>query len=78
MSLYWWRTKTVERTLTGNCPVREHTGDGEYVGRCEFACYDGICPRHGLLSAYSSNDDREVAVNERVFVLEGESAGRKQ
>ena len=26
--------------FTGVCPIREHTGDGAYVGRCEFATYD--------------------------------------
>jgi hypothetical protein len=54
-------------TLTGNCPIREHTGDGAYVGRCDFACYDGVCPRHGRLGDYPTHDDREVAVKDRIF-----------
>jgi hypothetical protein len=33
--------------FTGTCPVREHTGDGNYVGPCEHATHDGYCPRHG-------------------------------
>jgi len=45
------------------CPVREHTADGAYVGRCDFAVYGGYCPRHGLLSDYlkedGSGDDRD-------------------
>lgn len=53
--------------LTGNCPIREHTGDGAYVGRCDFACYDHICPRHGRLVDYPDNDDRAVAVADRRF-----------
>ena len=51
--------------LTGNCPIREHTGDGAYVGRCDYACYDGVCPRHGVLEDYQHNDDREVRVEDR-------------
>lgn len=53
--------------LTGNCPIREHTGDGAYVGRCYFATYDHICPRHGLLEDYPDNDDRAVDPRERRF-----------
>ena len=51
--------------FTGTCPIREHTADGAYVGRCEFACCGGVCPRHGLLSDYPNNDDREVAHADR-------------
>jgi hypothetical protein len=53
------------RTFTGSCPIREHTGDGHYVGRCEFATYDGFCPRHGALEDYPDRDDREVRVQDR-------------
>lgn len=53
--------------LTGNCPIREHTADGVYVGRCEAACYDGVCPRHGRLSDYLNNDDREIDPPARNF-----------
>lgn len=53
------------RTFTGSCPIREHTGDGAYVGRCEFATYDGFCPRHGALEDYPTRDDREVRVEDR-------------
>jgi hypothetical protein len=71
-----WRRKpkyqSASRTFTGSCPIREHTGDGAYVGRCEFATYDGVCPRHGLLSQYPDNDDRAVDPQSRVFV-EGDS-----
>jgi hypothetical protein len=51
--------------FTGNCPIREHTGDGHYVGRCEFATYGGFCPRHGALADYPNRDDREVAIVDR-------------
>lgn len=54
-----------EPAFTGSCPIREHTGDGHYVGRCEFATYDGYCPRHGALADYPDNDDRAVAVADR-------------
>lgn len=53
--------------FTGSCPIREHTGDGYYVGRCDFATYDGVCPRHGRLEDYPDNDDREVEVRNRRF-----------
>jgi hypothetical protein len=53
------------RIFTGSCPIREHTGDGAYVGRCDFATYDGFCPRHGALKDYPTNDDREVRVQDR-------------
>lgn len=51
--------------FTGLCPIREHTGDGAYVGRCEHATYDGFCPRHGAIDDYPTSDDREVRVEDR-------------
>lgn len=68
-----WLTAPLERerqraftgSFTGSCPIREHTGDGHYVGRCEFATYDGYCPRHGALEDYPNRDDREVRVADR-------------
>lgn len=53
--------------VTGNCPIREHTGDGAYVGRCCFACYDGVCPRHGVTADYPNNDDRDVRIEDRRY-----------
>lgn len=53
------------RELEGNCPIREHTGDGHYVGRCDFAVYDGACQRHGLVADYPNLDDRDVRVADR-------------
>lgn len=53
------------RVFTGSCPIREHTGGGAYVGRCEFATYGGFCPRHGALDDYPNRDDREVRVEDR-------------
>jgi hypothetical protein len=55
--------------LTGTCPIREHTGDGAYVGRCDFATHDYVCPRHGYLSDYPNKDDRDVAVSDRRFPI---------
>jgi hypothetical protein len=34
-----------------SCPIRERTGDGVSVGRCFFHCPEGVCPRHGDVSA---------------------------
>lgn len=48
-----------------NCPIREHTGDGFYVGRCDFAVYNGVCPRHGVVRDYPNLDDRDVPVEKR-------------
>lgn len=57
---FFKRQKDEQPALTGNCPIREHTGDGAYVGRCDFATYEHVCPRHGRLADYPTNDDREV------------------
>ena len=58
----------MELPLT-NCPIREHTGDGHYVGRCDFGLTGKqpllYCPRHGLISDYPNNDDRDVLVQRR-------------
>jgi hypothetical protein len=59
------RTTERERVFTGSCPIREHTGDGHYVGRCDFATYDGYCPRHGAVEDYPYRDDREVRFEDR-------------
>lgn len=53
--------------LTGNCPIREHSGDGHYVGRCDFAMYNDICPRHGRLEDYPDHDDRAVDPRDRRY-----------
>jgi hypothetical protein len=49
-----------EPQIIGSCPIREHTGDGIYVGRCEFAMHDGYCPRHGAVEDYPNLDDRDI------------------
>lgn len=46
------RRKPVERVFTSLCRVREYTGDGNYVGPCDYATYDGICPRHDYVMPY--------------------------
>jgi hypothetical protein len=53
--------------FTGNCAIREYTGDGYPVGRCWHSLYDDICPRHGLIEMYPDNDDRAVDPQERKF-----------
>lgn len=63
------------RRFTGGCPIREYTGDGAYVGRCEFSTHDGVCPRHGRLSDYPDNDDRAVDPRSRRFDTEEETDG---
>jgi hypothetical protein len=64
----WRRCRPIAPSLkTGPCPIREHTGDGVYVGRCEMLTYSDVCPRHGSLSDYPTNDDREVQPTRRRF-----------
>jgi len=63
----FWRRDKAEPKFTGSCPIREHTGDGAYVGRCDFATYDWFCPRHGALEDYPDRDDREIRVADRRF-----------
>lgn len=46
----------VERTFTGSCPVREHTFDGQFVGRCYHSTYDGVCHIHGDVSKWLVED----------------------
>lgn len=53
MRLPWNRNKPKKYgTFSGNCLVREFTGDGVSVGRCYYSTYDGICPRHGDVLKY--------------------------
>lgn len=39
------------KALSANCPIREKTADGNFVGRCWHHLKDGkTCPRHGNVS----------------------------
>lgn len=38
--------------FTGNCMVRQHTGDNAWVGPCWHSTYNGICPTHGNVAVY--------------------------
>lgn len=40
-----------EVAYANNCPIRERTADGVYVGRCWMWLTDRKCPRHGDVSA---------------------------
>jgi hypothetical protein len=53
--------------FTGSCPVRQHTADGDYVGRCCHSTYDGLCHLHGDVSQWlvegadlTDADDRRI------------------
>lgn len=65
-----------------NCPIREHTGDGHYVGRCDFGLTGKpplqYCPRHGWTGAYKNNDDRDIPVSRRSYDPMGTPEKRKQ
>ena len=45
-----------EFRFTGNCPVRQHAGDGTYVGRCEHSTYLERCPLHGDVGRWLAPD----------------------
>lgn len=45
-----------DRAFTGNCLVRQHTGDGHFVGRCYHSTYANVCPVHGDVSAWLPGD----------------------
>lgn len=36
-----------KRPFTGTCMIQEKTADGVSCGRCMYATYGGMCPRHG-------------------------------
>lgn len=57
--------------FTGNCPIRQHTADGAYVGRCDHSTYSGVCHLHGDVSRWLADgadltdaDDRKSARGE--------------
>jgi hypothetical protein len=54
----WKRPRRAEapKPFTGNCPVRQHTGDGAFVGRCWHSTYGGVCPLHGDVSGWLEDD----------------------
>jgi hypothetical protein len=41
-----------EPRFSGNCMVRQHTGDGVDVGPCWHSTYDGVCHVHGNVAAW--------------------------
>lgn len=45
-----------DQPFTGNCPVRQHTADGAYVGRCDYSTYGGRCHLHGDVSRWLGED----------------------
>lgn len=45
------------KVFTGNCMVRQHTGDGVYVGRCYHSTYNGRCHLHGDVSTYLAHGE---------------------
>jgi len=60
-----------EPEFTGNCPVRQHTGDAHYVGRCEYATYDGHCRVHGDVTRFLAPDADLTGADDRL--LRGET-----
>lgn len=47
MGLFRRKKRESEPVFTGNCYVRQHTGDGHFVGRCYHSTYNDVCPVHG-------------------------------
>lgn len=57
-----------EPVFTGNCPVRPHTADGAYIGRCDHSTHDGRCHLHGDVSRCLGDDaDLSHADDRRIF-----------
>lgn len=59
------RKAAEERTFTGNCPVRQHTADGAYVGRCWYSTYNGRCDLHGDVSRFLAPDANLAEADDR-------------
>lgn len=62
-----WDGRALKPMFTGNCPVRQHTGDGAYVGRCDHSTYGGRCHLHGDVTLWlvdgadlTDADDRKI------------------
>jgi hypothetical protein len=58
--------------FTGNCPVRQHTADGAYVGRCYHSTYDGHCHLHGDVLRWLIPDADLTEADDRSIFKEGE------
>jgi hypothetical protein len=52
-----FKRKPKPRVFTGNCMVRQHTGDMYYVGRCYHSTYNGVCHLHGDVSGFLAIGD---------------------
>ena len=50
-------SRSERKQFTGNCLVRQHTGDGVYVGRCYYSTYNNVCHLHGDVSEWLELDD---------------------
>lgn len=60
--------------FTGTCPVRQHTGDGHYVGRCYHSTYGGRCHVHGDVSRWLVDGADLTDADDRTIAREGPDA----
>ena len=60
MSIFRRKPKPKPEVFTGNCLVRQHTGDGFYVGRCYHSTYNDVCPVHGNVAEWLSDDPDDL------------------
>lgn len=54
-----------EPIFTGNCPVRQHTAGGAYVGRCDHSTYSGRCHLHGDVSRWLGHEANLADADDR-------------
>jgi hypothetical protein len=66
--LWPWRRRIDDPPIefTGNCLVRQHTGDGYYVGRCWHSTYNGSCHLHGDVTEWLDGDFMRWPSDERL------------
>lgn len=66
--LNWFKRKPEPRPFTGTCPVRQHTADGAYVGRCWHSTYDSVCPLHGQVRYFLGDDADLTYADDRLII----------
>lgn len=60
-------TETRTTLFTGTCPVRQHTADGHYVGRCYHSTYEGRCHLHGDVSVWLGDNADLTKADDRLI-----------
>lgn len=61
-------TRPAPFAFTGNCPVRQHTADGAYVGRCDHSTYEERCQLHGDVGRWLAADADLAEADDRLLL----------